>query len=561
MTVTLTYPGVYLVETASVPYSVVPATTNLTAFVGTYAKGPTDKAMLVSSWDEFNSTYGGLVPGSLATYGVWQFFLNGGIGAWIVRIAPPGAAPATGIAGPLQLLAKSPGAWANGLYVEIDPFQAGRGTSLQTLANVTVYSASGTGAQVLEALPNLPFPDLDTLAAAIDGRSNYVDASPVSETAALKGTWASPPSGPIPFPPVTQIDSQGAVLANGVDGAFADGAAFVTAVEAQLGMSAGPSSPGAAPTPVLLDAIAPQVFNLLCIPDAAWLPADEQSGLYSMALSFCEERQAFFIVDPPPPAAAAAARTAPAWGAATVDNIGADPLALDSLTTGAWADNLLTAENYSGATYYPWLVIPDPANGQRPCFVPPSGTVAGLYAATDVARGVWKAPAGTAVVLQGVSQLADRTITDAVNGQLNILGLNCLRTFPVYGNIVWGARTLAGSDYAQSPYKYVPVRRLSDFIEQSLQQSLRWAVFEPNGPTLWASITLEVGSFMAGLFSDGAFSGATAAAAYQITCDATTTTEQDMLNGVVNVVVAFSPVEPAEFVVLNIQLTAGPAGS
>jgi len=141
------------------------------------------------------------------------------------------------------------------------------------------------------------------------------------------------------------------------------------------------------------------------------------------------------------------------------------------------------------------------------------------------------------------------------------MGINCLRTFPLYQSIVWGARTLAGSDIAGSPFKYVPVRRLADFIEQSLQQSLRWAVFEPNAPALWGAISLEVTAFMASLFASGAFAGASAAQAYTVACDATTTSPTDMLSGIVNVNVGFAPVDPAEFVMLNIQINAASAAS
>ena len=126
---------------------------------------------------------------------------------------------------------------------------------------------------------------------------------------------------------------------------------------------------------------------------------------------------------------------------------------------------------------------------------------------------------------------------------------------------MWGARTLAGADLDGSAFKYVPVRRLTDFIEQSLQQCLRWAVFEPNGPALWSSISLEVTSFMAGLFGQGAFAGASAAAAYQVVCDATTTSTANQLAGVVNVNVGFAPVDPAEFVMLNITIEAASSAS
>jgi phage tail sheath protein FI len=203
------------------------------------------------------------------------------------------------------------------------------------------------------------------------------------------------------------------------------------------------------------------------------------------------------------------------------------------------------------------LQLPDPLNGYRLREVGPSGTMAGVYARTDGQRGVWKAPAGVAAVLEGADVALK--VTDADNGTLNSAGVNVLRTFPVYGPIAWGARTLAGADLLDSEWKYINVRRLVDYIEQSLVQSLKWVVFEPNDEATWGQIRLEVGSFLSGLFADGAFSGATPAAAYFVNCDATTTTADDIDRGIVNILVGVAPVKPAEFVVLQIEQIAAQA--
>jgi phage tail sheath protein FI len=136
--------------------------------------------------------------------------------------------------------------------------------------------------------------------------------------------------------------------------------------------------------------------------------------------------------------------------------------------------------------------------------------MAGIYARTDVARGVWKAPAGISATLQGASVVGK--INDADNGVLNMQGINVLRTFPVYGNISWGARTLEGADLLASEWKYIPVRRVALFIEETLYQNLKWAVFEPNDEPLWAQIRLAVGAFMGNLYRQGAFQGTSAGA-------------------------------------------------
>ena len=160
---------------------------------------------------------------------------------------------------------------------------------------------------------------------------------------------------------------------------------------------------------------------------------------------------------------------------------------------------------------------------------------------------MWKAPAGIDAALTGVAGLQVE-MTDAENGLLNPLGINCLRTFPVYGRVVWGARTLRGADVAADEYKYMPVRRLALFIEESLYRGTQWVVFEPNDEPLWAQIRLNIGAFMQNLFRQGAFQGTTPREAYFVKCDKETTTQNDINLGIVNIIVGFAPLKPAEFV-------------
>jgi hypothetical protein len=186
----------------------------------------------------------------------------------------------------------------------------------------------------------------------------------------------------------------------------------------------------------------------------------------------------------------------------------------------------------------------------------PSGVVAGLYARIDSTRGVWKAPAGTEATLTGVRGVV-YNLSDPENGVLNPLGLNCFRIFPIYGPVLWGARTLVGSDAEASQWKYVPVRRLALYIEESLYRGTKWAVFEPNDEPLWAQLRLNIGSFMHDLFRRGAFQGRTPNEAYLVKCDKDTTTQSDIDHGIVNILVGFAPLKPAEFVVIQIQQLAG----
>jgi hypothetical protein len=198
------------------------------------------------------------------------------------------------------------------------------------------------------------------------------------------------------------------------------------------------------------------------------------------------------------------------------------------------------------------LKEPDPTSENRLRTFVPCGVAAGVMARTDAARGVWKAPAGIDATLAGVSDLTVN-LTNDENGELNPLGINCFRTFPVIGRVVWGARTLRGADLLADEYKYVPVRRLALYLEESLYRGTQWVVFEPNDEPLWAQIRLNLGAFMQGLFRQGAFQGTNPRDAYFVKCDAETTTPNDQNLGRVNILVGFAPLRPAEFVILQIQ--------
>lgn len=423
----------------------------------------------------------------------------------------------------------TPVAWspAAALTATITASAAGGG-----LVDLTLTSASRVLLETLAELPNdRTAPGLATL---VTQQSSYLSA-----------TQKDRETGPL----LPQIQD----LTAGADASWSV-ATFAAAVLAQVGKPESSSAPAPA-----LDQIAPQVFNIICIPDLVFVSTADQEPVIAAAHRFCEARQAFLIVDPPPPAAAMTTAWLPGANAVPIDNIGT-PTGMKGLQD--WAGQFVNPDNDAAAAYYPWVQITDPWNNLAPRYVPPSGSVAGVYATTDVTRCVWKAPAGTMATLAGVTSLADPTINDTINGILNVQGINCLRTFASYGNIVWGARTLAGSDLYGSPFKYVSTRRLADFTQQSLQQSLKWSVFEPNGPQLWSALVSETHAFMAGLYGQGAFMGATAAVAFQVVCDATTTSVADRQAGIVNLKVGFAPTDPAEFIELNITLSGdSPAAS
>lgn len=267
------------------------------------------------------------------------------------------------------------------------------------------------------------------------------------------------------------------------------------------------------------------IFNIMCLPGIS-----DSSTLIDSA-AYCQSRRAFLIVD--------------------ADPADSTPDKLAALVQGAGVP-----KSDNAAIYGPWIKIGDPLNGGKLRKTAPSGSLAGLYASTDSSRGVWKAPAGTEANIVGAQGL-DYVLTDGENGFLNPLGFNCLRLFPVYGVVSWGARTLQGADAAASEYKYIPVRRLAYYLEESLYRGTKWVVFEPNDEPLWSQIRLNIGAFMQTLFRQGAFQGKTPSQAYFVKCDSETTTQNDINLGIVNIIVGFAPLKPAEFVIIQLQQMAG----
>jgi len=272
------------------------------------------------------------------------------------------------------------------------------------------------------------------------------------------------------------------------------------------------------------------LVNIIAMPDVPRIQGAGPLLVYAEAITYAESRRSMIIVDIP-------------------DNV----VTIDQIQT--WIDGNSSLRHPNSAVYYPRTLTPDPLNQNRPRSLASSGTIGGLWARTDTTRGVWKAPAGTDARLRNVESLT-YVMTDLENGTLNPLGVNCLRNFPVYSNICWGARTLDGADVIASDWKYVPVRRTTLFIEESLYRGTKWVVFEPNDEPLWAQIRLNVGAFMQDLFRKGAFQGTTPRDAYFVKCDGETTTQTDIDNGIVNIEVGFAPLKPAEFVIIKIQQIA-----
>jgi phage tail sheath protein FI len=520
MAVNPTYPGVYVEEVPSGVRPITGVSTSNTAFVGYFRKGPIKKPVRVNSFAEFEREFGGLDTKSPTSYAVQQYYLNGGQVAFIVRVAsgtPKTAAVDLdkGSSTVLALEASSAGSWGKEVEVAI-------GHPSTDIFNLVVRRVAIVGGvkQVVETeihrSLSMKTDDPKFVKDVLQGSSRLVRATTVTGTDRPDETKA----GVDPTTP----------------SAIGDLATATTAFKALTAVGTMDGTPPSSSSVLTdgvktLDGIAPQVFNLLVMPEAADLSTDSAiKTAYSDAEKYCADHRAFLLVDIPH----------------DVDT---------NSEMNSWMTNVGSGLTKNAAVYFPRLEIADRLNEDRARNVAASGTMAGVFARTDSNRGVWKAPAGTEAVLRGASVVTK--LTDLQNGELNPQGVNVLRSFPVYGSVAWGARTLDGADQKASEYKYVPVRRTALFIEESLYQGLKWVVFEPNADPLWAQIRLNVGAFMNTLFRQGAFQGTTPRDAYLVKCDSETTTQNDIDNGVVNILVGFAPLKPAEFVIIKIQQLAG----
>jgi phage tail sheath protein FI len=509
---TLNAPGIYIEELPSGVRPIVGVSTSDTAFVDWFPRGPIGTATRVTSWEDFARKFGGLHPQSASSYAVLQYFLHGGAVAWVVRAEVDNAAEKAATfdikdsAGTpkvaLRATAANPGTWGNNLQLAVTTGASGFNLFVRETVSGRVVDS--------EVFRNLAMTvgASNNAIAVVNGRSRLIRLA-----AGVAG--AGDPKGEAPTPTGDAPDTAYSPFTAGTD----------------VMLSATGLGPKLATAMRTLASIEPFVFNILCIPAMASLSATDQGALVTAAATFCEAERAFLLVDPP-----------------------------ESTVTAAAAQGLLgtaAPATKNAALYYPRLEMPDPLADGRMKNIPPSGVVAGVFAKTDATRGVWKAPAGIEAAVGGV-QLAV-AVNEADSGALNPLGINALRTLPVIGNVVWGARTLFGADTRASEWKYIPVRRTALFIEQSLDAGLKWVVFEPNDEPLWSQIRLNVGSFMQDMFRKGAFQGTTPREAYFVRCDKNTTTQSDIDKGIVNILVGFAPLKPAEFVVIQIQQMAGQA--
>ena len=535
----LTYPGVYVEEVPSGVRTIVGVATSVTAFLGRAPKGPIDDPVPVRGFGEYEATFGGLSDVGPLGFAVRDFFRNGGSQALVVRLFGGDAAAQTALVtghSSLSLQAASPGAWGNTLRVRVThdtsagaaEVAAALGVPLDDLFDLAVRdTADGT----TEVFRNLTYATASTrridLVLASESRLvRWLPADPPvtpDPPAGHPDPHADPPAG---SPPGAEWGDD--TLSTPVDAAVTDGAALDASAFTGSGFEAAKRG--------LYALEKADLFNLLVIPPIGDETADAaMTGIVADAAAYCEERRAMLLVDPPA-GWRTAKNAADAYRDTGTDRIG--------------------TRSKNAALFFPRIRETNPLHDGAIETFAPSGALAGVFARTDAQRGVWKAPAGLDAAVVGVAELAVK-LTDAENGDLNPLGINALRTFPAAGTVVWGSRTLQGNDQLASEWKYVPVRRTALFLEESLYRGTQWVVFEPNDEPLWAQIRLSVGAFMHNLFRQGAFQGSTPRDAYFVRCGPDTTTQDDVNRGIVNILVGFAPLKPAEFVVVKLQQLAG----
>ena len=536
MPISPTYPGVYIEEIPSGVRTITGVATSITAFIGRAERGPENEPTTVNSYADFERSFGGLHLEYPMGYTVRDFYVNGGSQALIIRLSNDPAERASIELNNLNLTASNTGVWGNNLYAAVDhdgitdevATRYGL-SSTEDLFNLTVSEVVEGEKVQTEQFRNLVWSSSINSPRRVDrilekGSSLVeIQESDLPTGRPDESEEASDSSDPT----ITTIAGRKLVMTratadSGMDSGPLDGSDYIGSANDKTGLYALEKA---------------DLFNLLCIPPDN-REGDTDVSVYQAAMVYCAKRRAMLIVDPPA-----------AW-AANKERAASE--ARNNLTTLGL--NGVTARN--AALYFPRVVQADPRReNQLDTFVP-CGILAGVMARTDVQRGVWKAPAGIDSSLSGTRGL-QVNLTDEENGMLNPLGINCLRSFPIIGRIVWGSRTLRGADQLADEYKYIPVRRLALFIEESLFRGTQWVVFEPNDEPLWAQIRLNVGAFMNNLFRKGAFQGTTPQKAYFVKCDSETTTQNDIDLGIVNIVVGFAPLKPAEFVIIKLQQIAG----
>lgn len=513
---TYTAPGVYVEEVPSSQKVLTSAPTAVTAFVGFTERAPHDDPndpqglapRLVTSWNQFESLYGGFVAGAILPLSVYGYFLNGGTMAYIVRVpnTEPAGEPAVGelpaadraLGTPLTITSLEPDA---DLAIQVSSGEAEEDSEGPNPFTLTIVEAG----EVVESFPDLTLGGPRDVATIVNETSTKIkidvsladDVDLASQLELLKpGTYPLEKAAPQPVPVTGRKFAGSESSRTGINGlALADDVTIVAV---------------------------PDLVTAATLEDGT-LDLNLWKAVQTSLIAHCEQHSnRVAILDAPP---------------------GMGPQQIRD-----WRSDTAQYDSAFAALYYPWIKVDNPigTGADTEVLIPPSGHVAGLWARTDESRGVWKAPAND--TLRGVLDV-ELAITQTEQGVLNPIGINAIRPFGTRGIRVWGARTLS----SDTDWQYLNVRRLFNMVESTILEGTQWAVFEPNNVSLWEGVTRTLTGYLHGLWQAGALFGASAGEAFFVKCDASTNPPESIDAGKLVVEVGLAPVKPAEFVIFRIS--------
>jgi uncharacterized protein len=500
-------PGVYVEEVEAGSRPIEGVGTAVAAFVGLTEKGDFHQPTLITNWSQFTQKFGAFIPGSFMAHAVYGYLQNGGGSCYVVRIGKEGAAPAaqaelTSAAdktlGSYRVRAVEPGSAGNDISVDVtDPKE---GAPEDTFSLVVMK-----GGKQVETFDNLTTKKgKQNVATVVNAQSQLIR---IDELAGGSAVERRPAKGSVS-------------LAGGV----------AVAAPARLAPEDYVGSAGDRTGFSGLEAI--DEVTMLTVPDlmaayqAGTIDLEGVQAVQQAMIAHCElmgDRVA--ILDPPPN--------------------------LNAQQVHEWRKEKAGYDSKFATLYWPWIKVVDPSGSNGGfAFVPPSGHIAGIWGRNDDTRGVHKAPANE--VVRGVLSLQTQ-ITKLEHDLLNPAGINCIRSFSGRGIRVWGARTLS-SDQA---WKYLNVRRLFNYLEESVLEGTQWVVFEPNDLDLWQRIRRTITAFLLGVWRSGALFGATPEQAFYVKCDEETNPPDAVDRGEVVCEIGVAPVKPAEFVIFRLAQFSG----
>lgn len=588
-------PGVYVEEYDSGATPMQGVSTSTAGFVGLAERGPViGQPQLVTSFADYTRMYGGYL--SKAGYGdarylpyaVEQFFMNGGARAYIMRAVPGDAKAASLTTGVLRVTAANPGAWAEKMRVTVVPSSKAKTQVFDVDgADMTLKNADGFNAgdvvelfdgkttayatikSVLDKVITLDAPCTLAVADTKVGTSKYIRTCEITITARLDDTVEtyenlSLKPEALNYAPVKTAKSD-LIRVEVLPGKPAAAAAPAVKDENKDNKDK-KDAPAAAPAPAKAAGITPYDLcagvgegmvltleggsdgSVLNVTPDAYIGADDGPGKRTGLQAFQENGVVSVLAIP--------GVTSPEVQAALIgfcENRKSCFAILDVPMDLKKTNDVATFRDMYDSTYaamyHPWLQMFD-AGAKRTDYFPPSGAMAGIYARSDNSRGVHKAPANE--VVRGCTGLSCN-YNVGEQDILNPIGVNLIRALPGQGIRVWGARTISSNGL----WKYVNVRRLFIYIEESIKANTNWVVFEPNSETLWSRVTRTIETFLATCWRDGALAGSSPEQAFFVECGPTTMTQDDIDNGRLICQIGIAPVKPAEFVIFRItQKTA-----